>query len=85
MNKILIIFLLMGLMLTGCEQRTGSLTKDDSPIQCEVIAGNGSFEGPELEIMEITYNGETHEYLHFCAAYEGSLSHWEGCKYCKNK
>ena len=40
-------------------------------------------------LVDITFNGETHEYVRF-DMYEdghatGSLSHWAGCKYCKEK
>lgn len=33
----------------------------------------------DVSIFEVTIDGETHEYLKI---YYG-LSHWEGCKYCK--
>ena len=36
-------------------------------------------------IVEVTYNGETHEYLQFDSGPQGGISHWEGCRYCKTK
>lgn len=38
-----------------------------------------------LRIIELTFNGETHEYVLYDTGYRGSVSHWEGCKYCKEK
>lgn len=41
----------------------------------------------DCHLYDITFNGETHEYVYF---YDmegnmttGSLTHWAGCKYCK--
>jgi hypothetical protein len=43
----------------------------------------------ECTLFDITFDGETHQYVkwvHKCGnATTGSLSHWAGCKYCKNK
>ena len=40
-------------------------------------------------LVDLTFNGETHEYVFweygFGENLRGSLSHWAGCKYCKNK
>ena len=39
-------------------------------------------------LVDITFNGETHEYVFYNRSLgdssEGSLAHWAGCKYCKH-
>ena len=37
------------------------------------------------KLIDVTFNGETHEYVYFIGGYQGSIAHWEGCKYCKEK
>lgn len=41
----------------------------------------------DCNLYEITFNGETHEYVYFNDEAGnwavGSLTHWAGCKYCK--
>lgn len=39
------------------------------------------------EIVDLTFDGETHEYVYFynIAGSMGSLTHWAGCKYCKQQ
>lgn len=43
----------------------------------------------ECTLYDITFDGETHQYVKWVHQYgnatTGSLSHWAGCKYCKNK
>lgn len=39
------------------------------------------------ELIDITFNGETHEYVRYLDGLGdhqyGSLTHWAGCKFCK--
>lgn len=40
-----------------------------------------------LELHDVTFNGETHEYVLFynpISGEIGSMTHWEGCKYCED-
>lgn len=41
------------------------------------------------ELIDITFNGETHEYVRYLDGYSdnqyGSLTHWAGCKFCKER
>jgi len=44
----------------------------------------------ECYLIDLTFEGETHQYvLYLHGEYtdhsRGSLSHWEGCKYCKEQ
>jgi len=36
-----------------------------------------------IKLVNIEFNGEVHEYVFMEYGYGKSLSHWEGCKYCK--
>jgi hypothetical protein len=40
-------------------------------------------------LVDITFEGETHQYVLYRTGRHddasGSLTHWEGCKYCKEK
>ena len=66
-------------LFTGCEPQTPEQKKaaDSKLIQ------NG------VSLIELTFNGETHEYVWLnlgvgdCS--KGSVAHWAGCKYCKEK
>lgn len=41
------------------------------------------------ELIDITFNGETHEYVKYLEGggdrQYGSLTHWAGCKFCKER
>ena len=41
------------------------------------------FVARHTSLVDLTYDGETHQYVFFMVGYEGSVSHWAGCKYCK--
>lgn len=66
-------------IFTNCETQTPEQKKaaDSKMIQNEV------------SLIELTFNGETHEYIWFhmdSGQYsKGSVAHWAGCKYCKEK
>lgn len=61
-------------LLTGCsriENENSTLTEDHGI----------NF---HLGLVDVQFNGETHEYVQYKNGYGRSLSHWEGCKYCKH-
>lgn len=74
MKKILI-FAAFILCLSGCNYRT-----EEQRIESKRI-----YNQRNSSLTDITFNDETHEYVLFIDGYRGSLCHWEGCKYCKNK
>lgn len=72
MKKILLLLVLLSTV--GCDTR---FTKDPEKI--------GRLVSSLATLIELTFDGETHEYVFYEKGYEGSLSHWEGCKYCKQQ
>lgn len=74
MKKILI-FVAFILCLSGCDYRT---EEQRSELKRNYVQRNSS-------LIEITFNDETHEYVDYIDGYRGSLSHWEGCRYCKKE
>lgn len=71
----LLLFTLIGICFTSCYEanttRDGAWTETDK--------------GLKLRLLDISFNDETHQYLYYHGYYEGSLSHWAGCKYCEEK
>lgn len=61
------------LFLTSC----GKNKNDNGAL----ITDNGIFYN--LELVDVCFDGETHQYVKYKNCYGQSLSHWEGCKYCK--
>lgn len=67
-------------LFTGCEPK---------PTPEAIRAKHSKQVNERCELIDITFNGETHEYVKFLDGggdhQYGSLTHWAGCKYCKNK
>jgi len=76
MKKILVFFIIV-LCLSSCSfNRT-----DDGAITTTKPAV-----GPvHLELIDVEFRGERHEYVRYHSGHGRSLSHWEGCKYCKER
>lgn len=74
MKKILI-FIAIILCLSGCDNRTEE----------QKIESKRNYVQRNSSLIEITFNDETHEYVDYIDGYRGSMSHWAGCKYCKNE
>jgi len=78
MKKILLV--LAAILVTGCgepEYIDSRLT--DDPKMKEISVSKFSV------LVDLTFEGESHQYVFYEKGYEGSLSHWEGCKYCKQR
>ena len=76
---VILLFAVLALCAYGC-----SGTSDGASINLDtdnmIVSGAGRY-----ALIELTFNGETHEYVIYRSGYSGSVSHWEGCKYCKEK
>lgn len=54
----------------------------------EIVVHNITDPSESFDIIEITYNGETHQFIRYHKNGNngaGGLTHWPGCKYCKQK
>lgn len=63
---------------------------------CTTDANNGQYECVDAvkvdgkpncsyTVVEITVNGEAHQYVKYENGNQFSLTHWKGCKYCKEQ
>ena len=61
----------------------------EKPTPEAIRAKHSKWVNEHCELIDITFNSETHEYVKFLDGggdhQYGSLTHWAGCKYCKNK
>lgn len=74
--KIIFYIICTTLLLTSCVEanKNGNntfTTDDESPYYV-------------LKVIDVTHEGETHQYVKYKNGYSGSLCHWEGCKFCKH-
>lgn len=72
--KKLIMIVAATLMLAGCDKPTQ---------QGSMITTEGETLVHKVRLYTIEFRGEKHEYVYWADGYAGSLSHWEGCRYCK--
>lgn len=84
MKKLIYILGIFALLFTSCmtpeeyqEYQKKHYEKDRNELQ------------GECTLFDITFDGETHQYVKWVHPYGnatiGSLTHWAGCKYCKDK
>lgn len=81
-NIVIIMCIAACCLFTGCEPMA-------KPTPEEIRAKHSKWVEERCELIDITFNGETHEYVKYLDGggdhQYGSLTHWAGCKYCKNK
>lgn len=78
--KKLLLLVLAAILVTDCgepEYIDSRLT--DDPKMKEISVSKFSV------LVDLTFEGESHQYVFYEKGYKGSLSHWEGCKYCKQQ
>jgi len=74
--KKLILLVMMLMLASSCEYENPR--NPDSSVECKE-----EFVARHCSLIDLTFEEETHQYVFFMVGYEGSVSHWAGCKYCK--
>ena len=75
MKKIIAIVIGL-LLLCSC---TVTITTDDGKSKSSIEVQKHS------ELVEIEFDGHTHEFVRYSMGYEGGMAHWPDCKYCKQR
>lgn len=74
MKKLFIIILTVTAVFTtvSCNQTTGGIIDYDSR---QVLS--------RIKLVELTFEGHTHQYVFSHTLYDTTLDHWPSCKYCE--
>lgn len=74
MKKLFIIILAVTAVFTtvSCNQNTGGIIDYDSR---QTLS--------RLKLVELTFEGHTHQYVFSHSIYDTQLDHWPSCKYCE--
>lgn len=75
MKKILIIIVLAvtAILTVSCNQSSGGIIDYDSR---QVLSG--------IKLVELTFEGHTHQFTFSHTLYDTELDHWPSCKYCED-